>query len=87
MIKDVYDTSPLDIKPGDVFVVTVAFHVQYYDNAHHLRVCAYRCPWPDPQLGTDGVPQGAQIDSRDLTVLMRHLVPVLMDAEAKADPI
>lgn len=84
MIKNVYTTRPNEIKPGDVFVVTVAFHVVHESANGKLFVKAYRCPYPDPETDEEGVPQGDSIDPVDCGRLMAELAPVLVWARTKA---
>ena len=84
-IRSVINTSPMNIKSGDVFVVTVAFHVGYMRDGKPA-VRAYRCPYPNPELGLeDGVPQGDVISLRYVDALMEALVPVLKWANGIPD--
>lgn len=71
-IKSVVNTSPSDIGGGDVFIVTVAFHVMFDGS---IRI--YRCPYPDPEISEDGVPQGDGVLEEYTDVLCQALVPVL----------
>jgi len=71
-LKSVINTRPNDIHPGDVFAVTVTFHVGY-DGIH-----VYRCPYPNPEVSDDGIPQGDDILDEDVEALTRALVPVLL---------
>jgi len=72
MIKDFYTAH--EVEPGDVLVVTVKVMVQY-DGAYKI----YRCPYPDPEIGMDGTPQGDRLyaDVLDLRIMAETLMPVL----------
>jgi len=85
-MRSVVNTEPQDIREGDVFVVTVAFHVGYKRDGKPM-IRAYRCPYPDPELSMeDGTPQGDGISPKHVQALMEALVPVLTWADAKPDP-
>lgn len=83
MIKSVYGTSATDVHEGDVYIVTVTFHVIYESANGHPMVKAYRCLDPN-DISDDGVPQGNPIDPDDCKKLMGALAPVLTWAGAKA---
>lgn len=70
-IKSVTSTCPDDVMPGDVFIVTVVFHVRYDGS-----IKAYRCPYPNAEVDEEGIPQGDEVP--DTLALARSLVPVLI---------
>jgi hypothetical protein len=87
MIKSVVNVRSDQLEDGDVLVVTVAFHVGYKLPDGRPTVRAYRCPWPNPELGQDdGVPQGDNILNEHVEELMKALAPVLTWADAVPDP-
>lgn len=56
-IVDVRKVRPADLVPGDVMVVTVTLHVGYHGDYFRM----YRCPYPNAEVSSAGIPQGEQI--------------------------
>ena len=74
---------PDEIKPGDVFVQTVAIHVNRRDSQGRVLVRAYRCDYPPPLY--DGIPQGSPIAPEYLYSIMAAFAPVLLAVDAQPD--
>lgn len=86
MLKSVVNTRPDEIEEGDVFAVTVTLHVGFMRDGKPM-VRAYRCPYPNAEIGEGGVPQGDNIyDQNLINAMIKSLVPVLGWAEAEPDP-
>lgn len=84
-IKSFYSAN--DVKPGDVFVVTVKVMVQY-NGTYRL----YRCPYPDADVGEDGTPQGDLLSNDKVFEVVNHeggidAMPALMIAAVTLMPI
>jgi hypothetical protein len=82
-IKNFYSIRPDQIEDGDVFVVTVAVHISKNEGLMTYR--AYRCPYPNPEIGEDGTPQGDRIFADQVDTTVETLIPVLRWADAHAD--
>lgn len=83
MIRDARTAN--SVKEGDVFIVTVAFHVGGTTSHKSPLVRAYICQYPNPQLDFSGIPQGEKILPEEVDQLMKILVPVLYWCRCKAD--
>ncbi len=61
-VVDFYNTSPDDLKPGDVLVATVTLHISHLlDEDGRPTYRMYRCAHPPEQVSIDGIPQGDAI--------------------------
>jgi len=79
-IKNLRTVEPSEMEPGDVLVCIVALHVGYWNMKGKPVVSLYRCPYPDPQIGRDGVPQGDKIvplKQQEGQALLKLLFPVM----------
>ena len=82
-IKNFYNAIPRDVEVGDVFVCVVTCHVVDHplDGGKAFRV--YRCPWPNPELSEDGIPQGDRMTNEGPVGV--GLFPVLLYAHICMD--
>lgn len=85
-IVNFYTVQPNEIKAGDVFVVTVTLHVQAIDKDGHPAFAMYRCPWPNPEIGGEGVPQGDHILKDLAEGVQRGLFPVISYIDGYPSP-
>ena len=74
-IQDFYNTTPADIEPGDVFVITLTCHISHITEDGDVYVNVYRCPWPRPQISMEGIPQGDNV--KDSVKVAGELFPIL----------
>jgi hypothetical protein len=71
-IKDYRSVRPDQLKPGDVLVCVVTLHVRYFDD----RFAVYQCTYPDPQVSSDGIPQGSKLLPEQADAVAAALFPV-----------
>lgn len=76
-IVDFYNLPPHELKAGDVMVVTVTLHVAAIDKEGKPAFSMYRCPWPRPQIGEEGIPQGDRILTEHAGMAQKALFPVV----------
>ena len=76
-IVNFYTIKPQEVKAGDVMVVTVTLHVMAVDKQGRPVFSMYRCPWPNPQIGDEGIPQGDHIMKELAAGAQKALFPVI----------
>ena len=77
-LKNIYTVIPNEIKPGDVFAITVTCHI---DGQGYPRL--YRCRYPDAYVAGDGVPQGDRVYSFEDEVIKALFPPVKVFTKIK----
>jgi len=69
-----------EVKPDTVFVSTITCHINHVDyETSTVWIRLYRCPYPNPQISSDGVPQGDHCGN-DVEVA-KTLYPILRNFE------
>lgn len=57
-----YTIRPIDLQEGDVMIATVVLRVKHHRGANgELLYSVYSCPYPNPDIGEDGTPQGMKL--------------------------
>lgn len=82
-LKNFYTLAPADFKPGDVLACVITLHHvgNFEDGTPEYRM--YRCPYPDPQVSVDGIPQGHGMELEEET--LSRLFPIAIGARRLAE--
>lgn len=85
-IVNFYNVAPHQLKPGDVLVCTVTLHMRHITDAKGRPTFAmYRCPFPNPQIGDAGIPQGDKMPPSQATKVAA-VFPIIEWAELVPEP-